>query len=193
MQRHSFNIPNHVHFLTFSCYRRMQVLAHSEACAMLATSLNSARTNLEFELWSFVFMPDHVHLLLRPRRESYSMAQILRHIKAPFAKHLVEQWRSHHPERIRRLQAPDCTIRVWQRGGGFDRNLHSEELVRRAINYIEWNPVRRGLVTDPLQWEWSSARDRAGIKNGLVDIDDIRWETLERKIAVCLDRRARGT
>jgi REP element-mobilizing transposase RayT len=154
---------------------------------MLAVSLNAARDQIEFELWSHVFMPDHVHLLLRPRRESHSMDAILCHIKEPFAKQLVERWRSQHLERIRGLRASDFTTRVWHRGGGFDRILHSEELVRRAVDYSEWNPVRKGLVADPLNWEWSSARDRAGVTKRLVNVDDIRWESSGGTSGGCVD------
>lgn len=50
----------------------------------------------------------------------------------------------------------------WQRGGGFDRNLVSEAHVRQKVDCIHANPVRRGLVTSPTDWGWSSARFYAG-------------------------------
>lgn len=178
MRRQSFDIPGHVHFLTFSCYRRCQILTDESACRLLAGSLSAAREKLDFELWSYVFMPDHVHILLRPRNVGYSMAELLKSVKGPFAKWLVDLWRKEHPERLRRLTVESASgpvIRVWQRGGGFDRNLHTEELIRRAVDYIEWNPVRKGLVRDPLGWRWSSARARAGLGDIPITLDAISW------------------
>ncbi|GAB4329614.1 MAG: hypothetical protein Kow0074_26180 [Candidatus Zixiibacteriota bacterium] len=39
--------------------------------------------------------------------------------------------------------------RLWQAGGGYDRNLYPGDTIWRAIEYIEWNPVTRNLVTRP--------------------------------------------
>ena len=50
------------------------------------------------------------------------------------------------------------THRFWLRGGGYDRNLRSVSDVHEKIQYIHANPVRRGLVVNPEDWLWSSAR-----------------------------------
>ena len=50
----------------------------------------------------------------------------------------------------------------WQRGGGHDRNLRSDDDMREKIAYIHMNPVRRGLVEKPTDWDWSSACDYEG-------------------------------
>jgi len=48
-------------------------------------------------------------------------------------------------------------FRVWQPGGGFDRNLWSAKAIHYSINYIEGNPVRAGFVETSEEWLWSSA------------------------------------
>jgi len=179
MPRQGFDIAGHAHFVTCSCHKRCQILVDDRVRALLAESLDAARLHLHFGLWAYVFMPDHVHLLLIPHEDTYSMAAILKEIKGPFAKRLVDGWRVHHPDRLRKLQAEGPSgpiIRVWQRGGGFDRNLYSHERIRRAVDYIEWNPVRRGLVSDPLDWVWSSAQARAGVGDVPIRIDPIQWD-----------------
>jgi putative transposase len=35
-----------------------------------------------------------------------------------------------------------------------------------CFDYIHYNPVKAGLVDDPTDWEFSSARDYAGLRNG---------------------------
>jgi putative transposase len=72
--------------------------------------------------------------------------------------------------------------RFWQAGGGYDRNLFTEETIRKAVEYTEWNPVRRNLVSNPCEWVWSSARARAGSCDVPLRIDPIE---------VALDRRER--
>jgi len=86
----SFNEPGHAHFLTFSCFRRCQLFTDNCACRFLAQSIDRAHDLLEFDLWAYVFMPDHIHLLIRPWQPEYSMPQILSAIKGPFAKRLLK-------------------------------------------------------------------------------------------------------
>ena len=51
--------------------------------------------------------------------------------------------------------------RLWQ-GRFFDRALRTVKEYSETVEYIHWNPVRRGLVKTPGQWPWSSYRDYAG-------------------------------
>ena len=45
------------------------------------------------------------------------------------------------------------------------------------IEYIHANPVRRGLVAQPEDWEWSNARWYAGIRPVLIEMDPmVAWQ-----------------
>ena len=47
-------------------------------------------------------------------------------------------------------------FRFWQEGGGYDRNIASNRVMRTAIDYVHRNPVRRGLGHFPGDWNRSS-------------------------------------
>ena len=64
-------------------------------------------------------------------------------------------------------------FRIWQPGGGFDRNLWSAKAIHYSINYIEGNPVRAGLVETPEEWLWSSARARLMNTELVSDFNDV--------------------
>jgi putative transposase len=181
-RRVSFNESGHAHFLTFSCFRRAQLLADEQASCLLAESVNRARDQHSFDLWAYVFMPDHVHMLIRPRCETYAIAAIFKSIKGPFAKRLIAEWKVRHPPRLRRLELSSengVTHRVWQRGGGYGRNLFTRDLIRRAIDYVEFNPVRKGLAANPADWRWSSASARGGYGDTDLRIDQVNWELVD--------------
>ncbi len=36
-------------------------------------------------------------------------------------------------------------------------------MMRQKLDYIHYNPVRRGYVDDPVHWRYSSARNYAGL------------------------------
>jgi hypothetical protein len=42
--------------------------------------------------------------------------------------------------------------RFWQSGGGYDRNVVKPATVSRVIDYIHFNPVRRGLAERAEDW-----------------------------------------
>lgn len=107
-------------------------------------------------------MPEHVHVLLHPRAADYEMRRILVMLKQPVAK-AARVWLEEHQQRdwLERLTVVYPSRRVfrfWQPGGGFDHNVFREKTVPAIMDYIHANPVRRGLVQRPTDWEWSSAR-----------------------------------
>lgn len=163
--RRAFDEPAHAHFLTFSCFHRRHFLTSEFARHSLAEAIQFARERHDFAVWAYVFMPNHVHLLIYPRRTEYSMSSILRDIKEQPARRVIRHLRDNTPwllKLMRSRQGKRIVHRFWQAGGGYDRNLYSVQLIERAVNYIEWNPVRRGYVAAPFDWKWSSARARSG-------------------------------
>jgi REP element-mobilizing transposase RayT len=64
----------HLHFITFSCYRRLPLLGSAHARNVFVQILNEVRDQLGFALVGFVVMPEHVHLLIgEPKRGNPSM------------------------------------------------------------------------------------------------------------------------
>ena len=61
-----YDISGHAHELTFCCYRKQKFLAKDRTCKWLADAIDAARMKHCFSLWAYVFMPEHVHLLVNP-------------------------------------------------------------------------------------------------------------------------------
>ena len=163
MPRHFYNDPGHAHFLTFSCFHKRQFLTDERVRIWLAESIDAARVKHDFSIWAYVFMPNHVHLLIHPNRDEYSISKILRDIKEPVSQQFMAHLRKNTPWKLKLMKARQGTrevYRLWQAGGGFDRNLFEWDEIEGKINYIELNPVRRKLVKEPNEWIWSSARAR---------------------------------
>ncbi|MEW5883614.1 MAG: transposase [Armatimonadota bacterium] len=160
--RKNYNDPGHAHELTWSCYRRMTLLRSDLACQLVADAINKARITYNFAVWAYVFMPEHVHLLIHPRELSYDIALIRKAIKQASSQRAISHLKKRNPDALDRLKVVNAqgvvSHRFWQQGGGYDRNLVSPEAIRAAIDYIYRNPVRRGLSDDIFGWKWSSAR-----------------------------------
>jgi putative transposase len=55
----------HLHFITFSCYRRLPLLKTARARDMFVQELGKVRDETKFHLIGYVVMPELVHLLMR--------------------------------------------------------------------------------------------------------------------------------
>ena len=152
--------PGHVHELTFSCYQRRPLLRSDTWKTWLGQSIDRASDRHEFALVAFVFMPEHVHLLVYPRSDGACISRLLYAIKRPFSFRIKQYLkRTGHPllsELTIRERPGRQVFRFWQEGGGYDRNLLSPNTVRQAVDYLHNNPVRRDLCRDAGEWGWSS-------------------------------------
>jgi putative transposase len=90
MRRPAFNEPGHAHELTFSCFHRYAFLKPERTCQWLADALDDARKDLDFFIWAYVFMPEHVHLIVYPERLKYDIGVILHAIKEPVGREAVK-------------------------------------------------------------------------------------------------------
>ena len=178
-----YNVPGHAHFLTFSVYKRMPLLTNDLWRAWLASEVWRACDCHETALWAYVFMPDHVHLLVKPRPESYDIAVFLKDLKEQFAKRVAEHLAardSRLAERLRIRERPGVVrFRFWQEGGGYDRNLWAMPNVLAKAEYCHWNPVKRGLVRSPDQWRWSSYR---WLKEGRREGEPLRLDEWDERL-----------
>jgi putative transposase len=115
----------------------------------------------DFRLVAFVFMPEHVHLLVYPTIHEPRLDLLLKAIKRPFSfrvKQALAAARSPLLGELTVRERPGVErFRFWQEGGGYDRNLRTESAVLGSIDYIHLNPVRRGLCERAVEWKWSSA------------------------------------
>ena len=157
-----YNLPGHGHELTFSCHDNRPYLLDEQVCRWLIGSINQARRSEDYALVAYVIMPEHVHLLVVPRRFPYDVAQFLRSVKQPPSRRLSNWLKKHDPQLRDAMCVPSRTrgpvFRLWLHGPGYDRNVVDERAAHWMVRYIHNNPVRRGLVAHPEDWTWSSAR-----------------------------------
>lgn len=66
-------------------------------------------------------MPEHIHLLIYPKRPVYGIRDILQVIKEPVGRKGVAHLRQHAPEWLQRItvrRGQRIERRFWQAGGG---------------------------------------------------------------------------
>ena len=148
----------YLHFITTSCYQRLPLLARPENRDLFLEVLEQVRRRYRFVVVGYVVMPEHVHLLLsEPERGDPSL--LMQVVKQGFARRFLCLLRRRGDPRQGALW--DFALEaqhIWQRRF-YDFAVWSAAKRQEKLHYIHQNPVRRGLVLEPEQWAWSSARD----------------------------------
>ena len=92
------------------------------------------------EIWAYCLMPNHIHLIAVPSSED-GLRRAVGEAHRRFTRRVNfrEKWRGH----------------LWQ--GRFASFVLDEPYLFAAARYVEWNPVRAGLVGRPREYRWSSA------------------------------------
>ena len=170
---HRYNVAGHAHELTFGCYHNQAFLAAERPCKYLVDSIVASREKYEFDLWAYVFMLNHVHLLICPRTADYSISSILLSIKQPVSRKAIDHLKENNPGGLKSLATHQIhrPYRFWQKGGGYDRNITKVRTIIDSAHYLHNNPVRKGLVQSEDEWYYSSAADWQGTRQGPIPID----------------------
>jgi len=170
---HRHNVAGNAHELTFSCYDNQPFLLAKRTCNYLVDAIISGREKHKFDLWAYVFMPNHVHLLICPREQQYSISDMLLSIKQPVSRKAVNFLKNNNPDGLKNLSTSQIyrPYRFWQKGGGYDRNITKTQTIIDSVRYIHNNPVRKGLVENAAQWYYSSVADWENIRQGPIPID----------------------
>ena len=154
--------PGDVPELTFSCYRRLPLLTNNSWRSRLSECIDAACEELECQLAAFVYMPQHVHLLVWGLRVKEDVGRLLGKIKRAQSVSVRADLERTGSRLLRKLiireRPGKFVFRYWQEGVGYDRNLFTVAAVQGSIDYIHRNPVGRELCVRSRDWRWSSAR-----------------------------------
>jgi putative transposase len=163
-------------FITFAISHRVPILTNDLFRRALAQSISAMRSKYRLRLLGYVFMPEHVHLMVVPPEEvklgpvvglikRYSSRSIHEHLKQAGST-IERRFLVHRNARIE--------FALWQRRC-FDHNCRSLESVCRKIEYCHYNPVLRGLVAEPGDWRWSSYRAYQGERDVPLPMDEFAF------------------
>ncbi|MGC2108031.1 MAG: transposase [Candidatus Korobacteraceae bacterium] len=159
-----------LHFITFSCYHRQPLLASARAKNLFEVALEKSRVHYDFFVTGYVVMPEHVHLLIS-EPEDGTLASAVQAIKQSLSRRMMTT--SGH---------------FWQ-ARYYDFNVYTAQKRVEKLRYIHRNPVRRGLVRRPEDWQGSSFRHYATGEFGLVEIES--WWTASKRERMGIAPRVR--
>jgi putative transposase len=163
----------HLHFITFSCYRRLPFLHAVGAKELFVKELSRVRREYEFALVGYVLMPEHVHLLLSEPAKG-NPSTVLQMLKQRVSRKLRKKITDRYPAKVclPAVEIAEDYPQFWQTRF-YDFNVYSDSKKREKLDYMHCNPVTRELVRRPQDWPWSSYLFYENGEDGLISIDSI--------------------
>ena len=168
-----------LHFITFTCYQRRQLLGSARARTLAVKILAEVRARYGFRVLGYVIMPEHVHVLIG-EQAAVSPAKIIQVFKQRVSRRLRGKKRARRGQLTLRFAKEAGRRRFWQRRY-YDFNVYSEKKLREKLDYMHMNPVAERLVTHPRDSPWSSWTFH-GSGDGLLLMDCGKWGEKEREI-----------
>jgi putative transposase len=180
---HRYYGAGYLHYITTSCYQRRPLLGTAQNRDLFLEVMEQVRRRYRFVAVGYVVMPEHVHLLFsEPERGDPSV--VMKVLKQSFARRLLGKLRAADDPRPSSLWATPLTVgHIWQHRF-YDFVVSTEKKRVEKLRYMHRNPVVRGLVPAPEQWNWSSYRHYATGEPGPVLVNEVQTAELRvRQIA----------
>ena len=158
---HRLRTSDRIFFITTNLNQGERPFRDVEYEIILETIAKS-RKRLGFLFCGYVLMPDHWHALIATQHP-LTISDVLQDIKRVSSLKI---------NRLRKTRGSRWQHQFWDR---FVR--HSKEFAER-VEYMHYNPVRKGLEERPEQWPWSSANnfslDKAIVAASPIQIDYVQ-------------------
>ena len=174
-----------VYYLTFQIVGWVDIFTRKIYRDIAIESIIFCQQNKGLELYAYVIMSNHIHLLARSLKGDLS--GVIRDFKNHTGKKFLEVLLSSIESRR------DWMKLVFEYHGKYKKKqrnqvwshknhaeyIYSQKFIEQKVDYIHNNPVRAGIVVNPEDYLYSSARNYAGLDNLLEVVKvDYLWKTV---------------
>jgi putative transposase len=176
-----FQHSGQTHFVTFCCYHRRLLLTTDPSRRIFESALERVRHSFKLQVYGYVVMPEHVHLLLsEPQRDT--LADALKSLKQGVSRRLLPTIGGPLKPGVGLSREGLSGERHFWQKRYYDFNIRDYPQFVEKLRYIHRNPVKAGLCERPENWEWSSFRHYATGAEGRVEIES-EWTARKRERA----------
>jgi putative transposase len=148
-----FSAPGHPHHVIQRGNNRVQIFASTEDLLVFKDCVQSALRRTGCQIHAYVFMTNHLHLLMS-QPQAGNIGKALQSVGGRYVRYFNDRF--------------GRTGTLWE-GRYRATVISSDEYLFTCSRYIEENPVRAGMVTEPAAYRWSSfAANALGAEDPLV-------------------------
>jgi REP element-mobilizing transposase RayT len=168
-----------LYFVTFTVVKWLDVFIRKDYADVFLDSIRFCQKNKGLELWCFVIMSSHVHMIVG-RHGEQRLEEILRDIKKYTSVKIIEAIANNEKESRReylmwfferegKRNSHNTRFQFWQHGS-HPVEMSTNDTLWQRIDYIHNNPVVAGIVLSAEDYLYSSALNYAGRPEKLMEV-----------------------
>jgi putative transposase len=140
-------LPGGTYFFTQTLHNRKAnyLIEHIDS---LRSTMKQVQQKMPFSIIAIVVLPEHLHAICKLPADDSNYAGRGRLIKSYFTQSLTKQ-------KVPLLKNPRGEYNLWQKRY-WEHTIKDEADLEAHIDYIHYNPVKHGLVKNPVDWPYSS-------------------------------------
>lgn len=156
---------NYLYFITCTVVQWVDVFTRSIYADVLIDSLKYCQQHKELEIYGYVIMPSHIHMIVR--HEEGQLDKIIGQFKSYTAKEIIKlienspeesrkKWLLHLFAYAAKYHKQHAEYMFWQ----YTKHpvaLSNHKSFQQKLDYIHYNPLKAGYVTEAEKWYYSSA------------------------------------
>ena len=151
MQYRRSKVPGATYFFTIVTYDRQEILCIPHNVEVLRKAFKTVMQHHPFTIEAFVLLPNHIHCIWKLPENDADFSNRWRLIKSNFTRKCISPYNVEIPE-SRKKKGEKV---IWQRRF-WEHLIRDDRDFKNHADYIHYNPVKHGLVTEPRSWEYSS-------------------------------------
>jgi len=149
----------------------LPMFVNPEISDIVIESLRYMQREKNTKIYAYVIMKTHLHCILQSTTLNKTIKEFKSYTARRIIDYLKEQKDTKLLEKLKQAKLRykiESDYQFWQEGS-HPEAIVSDEMMYQKMEYIHFNPVRKGYVDNPCDWLYSTARDYEG-KEGLVNI-----------------------
>ena len=169
-------VPDCPHHIIQRGHNRQVVFASDQDYQYYLDTLGEWKEKLKCKVYTFCLMTNHIHLIINPGKDVEALGKLMKRVSG------------HQTRYVNKLEKR--TGSLWE-GRYKSSPINTNEYLLSCSRYIELNPVRAGMVSDPCKYPWSSYQQKIGKKpktwldydscyKNLADFQNVRCEKYEQ-------------
>jgi REP element-mobilizing transposase RayT len=173
--RYKITDKDGIYFITSTIVEWIPVFTGQPYFDLMIQSFAFCRKNKGLQLFGYVILDNHFHAVVGGLNLSRTIADL----KKFTAKTILEQlqqdgkkWLLNQLAYYKKRHKIYSDHQVWQEGYHPELIL-SPEMLRQKLDYIHYNPVKRGYVAAPEHWLYSSARNYVLGDDSIIELDPL--------------------
>ncbi len=164
--------PEGMYFITSTVIEWIPIFTTRPYFDILVSSIRFCQTHYGLAVFAWVILDNHFHLICRNPELSKVMQSLKRHTAKMIIRLLEKdrkKWIIDLLSFYKKRHKNESEHQLWQEGV-HPQQIISDEMLNQKMEYIHFNPVKRGYVEEPEHWVYSSAVDYILDRKGIIEV-----------------------